>query len=302
MGIRNKKRGLTLIEVLISMAIFGIIIVPISSMVLTSVNLNKKSQDKQQGTYIAQKVLEIAKFQSLDTKDKLKQYLIDNSDIKMVVNNAVNPNKGFIYYTSDGKVADSTNYAYKIEVNLSDDIVESSATPLPTVENGIEINTPNNLKCFKNSNVEPTINGYDTDKGIKISISSGGTNSYDLVVTSGANSISYTGLEYLSFSLNFNCDLKDDQSLKVLVDNETNETLNLNVNIKDNLNPQYNIISTWGRVNQILNNNPKVIYSKEDASQVKNLVKIDMSVYSYIGKDKPDKKLTDVEGFKDLGE
>lgn len=55
---KNKKKALTLIEVVISFAILFIVMVPISTMVIESTKMNKQAEDKQQATVIAQKLME----------------------------------------------------------------------------------------------------------------------------------------------------------------------------------------------------------------------------------------------------
>lgn len=55
---REKKKGFTLIELIISIALIGILLVPVSSMVLTTVRTNKRAEVKQKATLVGQKVLE----------------------------------------------------------------------------------------------------------------------------------------------------------------------------------------------------------------------------------------------------
>lgn len=57
----NKKHGLTLIEILISLAILSIILIPISNMVIASVKLNTSGEDKQKAVTIAEQLVEEAK-------------------------------------------------------------------------------------------------------------------------------------------------------------------------------------------------------------------------------------------------
>ncbi|KYH35324.1 hypothetical protein CLTEP_07280 [Clostridium tepidiprofundi DSM 19306] len=54
----SKQKGFTLVELIITIAILGIIIVPISSMVLTSAKITKDSEDKLNATNIAQEYME----------------------------------------------------------------------------------------------------------------------------------------------------------------------------------------------------------------------------------------------------
>lgn len=65
--VKSKKSGLTLIEVVVSIAILSIVSTPVLSMVLTSVKTNKSSEDKQKAIYIAQKYVEKFKSEDVDS-------------------------------------------------------------------------------------------------------------------------------------------------------------------------------------------------------------------------------------------
>ncbi len=56
-----KKKALTLIEVVISLAILFIIMIPVSTMTIQTIKMNKQAEDKQQATIIAQKLMEEVK-------------------------------------------------------------------------------------------------------------------------------------------------------------------------------------------------------------------------------------------------
>ena len=58
----KSKRGMTLIEVIISVALLSILLVPISNLVLGSFKSNITSENKQNATYIGQKILEEIKY------------------------------------------------------------------------------------------------------------------------------------------------------------------------------------------------------------------------------------------------
>lgn len=63
--VKNKEKGFTLIEVLISLAILAMVIVPMLSMVLGSVKTNKAGEDKEKALYVAQEYVE--KFKNADS-------------------------------------------------------------------------------------------------------------------------------------------------------------------------------------------------------------------------------------------
>jgi prepilin-type N-terminal cleavage/methylation domain-containing protein len=55
---RKSKKGFTLLEVIISFALISIILIPISNMVLTSVKINKATENKQQAKAVLQETIE----------------------------------------------------------------------------------------------------------------------------------------------------------------------------------------------------------------------------------------------------
>lgn len=71
-----RHKGFTIIEVLISLAIFSIIAIPLSMMVLQSVKINKQSEVKQQSMMVVQNLIESIK--SLPDKD-----ILNSSSLKI---------------------------------------------------------------------------------------------------------------------------------------------------------------------------------------------------------------------------
>lgn len=54
----NKKKGSTLLEVVISIAILAILIVPLSNMIIASIKINKKGEQKQEAKLLSQEIIE----------------------------------------------------------------------------------------------------------------------------------------------------------------------------------------------------------------------------------------------------
>jgi prepilin-type N-terminal cleavage/methylation domain-containing protein len=71
----KSKKGLTLIEIIISLAILSIIIAPILSLTLNSVKINKKSDEKMEALSLAQKKIEGI---------KSPKYIIDKSSYTQI--------------------------------------------------------------------------------------------------------------------------------------------------------------------------------------------------------------------------
>jgi prepilin-type N-terminal cleavage/methylation domain-containing protein len=75
----KKKKGLTLIEILISLTILSIIVIPISNLVLSSVKLNKSGEDKQKAVTIAQQIIE-----ELKAAPKLESSMILSNGLSLM--------------------------------------------------------------------------------------------------------------------------------------------------------------------------------------------------------------------------
>ena len=75
---RKKKKAMTLIEVIISIGIFAIIAIPISTMILKAIDANRQGEYKQQSINYGQKIME--KLKSLDDEEFLN--LDKNHDLQ----------------------------------------------------------------------------------------------------------------------------------------------------------------------------------------------------------------------------
>ncbi|WP_352416857.1 type IV pilus modification PilV family protein, partial [Clostridium tertium] len=79
------KKGMTLIEVIISVALLSILIVPLSGLVMSSLKNNISAEYRQKASYIGQKVLEELKaYDKITLKnDAGKKYfeLLDGDEI-----------------------------------------------------------------------------------------------------------------------------------------------------------------------------------------------------------------------------
>ncbi|MBL4933358.1 type IV pilus modification PilV family protein [Clostridium paridis] len=281
MKIKKVKKGMTLIEVLISIAILGILIVPLSSMVLTSVSINRMGKEKQQGTNVAQKVLEQIK-------------IIDEPNIEDLYNNIranfpsreIGTNELKLYYDEDGSPATQTNYKYLIDLTLSErthnvvnDIVfnnniQVNDSTLIAYNNHPEVSISDELKVVVNdeneTNLEMIINGvaYDLSK-----------QNPDIAITFGK---SFTNTN---------------DNLRIVVENNSSENLNIYINKKKDITANYTIVNSLGRVNQFFNYEDNASY---DA--INNSVKLDLTTYVHNNQSGQDKKIAHVEGYRNLGE
>lgn len=65
------NKGLTLVELVVSLAILGIIMAPLSSFFVNTIKINKNSEDRLTANQIAQKYMEEAKFTKLPSEETI---------------------------------------------------------------------------------------------------------------------------------------------------------------------------------------------------------------------------------------
>ena len=141
----RSKKGMTLIEIIISVALLSILIVPLSTMVTSSLKNKEQAADKQKATYIGQKILE-----------ELKSY----DDITVTVDGS---NKYFNLLDADAsdkeiKEVPGTNlkkFKGEFERNIFGNKNENTSEKLFNVEVNINKNEDfnNDFKFVNNDNV-----------------------------------------------------------------------------------------------------------------------------------------------------
>lgn len=84
---KSSKKGFTIIEIVISLAILSIISVPITTMALTTVRIQKKTDETFKANIVASQILEYTKqsqksLENIDFKNDLKLYPINSKNVK----------------------------------------------------------------------------------------------------------------------------------------------------------------------------------------------------------------------------
>lgn len=122
------KRGMTLIEVIISVALLSILLIPISGLVMSSFKNNKKSEYKQKASYIGQNVLEELKAYDeiiLKKEENGKEYfqLLDEDKIykDSNENSFIGKFKRTIYGIAS-ETKSSNEEVYNVEINMIQDL------------------------------------------------------------------------------------------------------------------------------------------------------------------------------------
>ncbi|CDM67707.1 putative membrane protein [Clostridium bornimense] len=79
----KKKKGATLLEIIISMAIITIIIIPISDLIMSSVKNNKNAEEEQDIKLLAQSISEKLKVSDIDIDPTTTEISIGHDEIKL---------------------------------------------------------------------------------------------------------------------------------------------------------------------------------------------------------------------------
>lgn len=220
---KRKKitKGLTLIEILISLAILSIILIPISNMIAASVNLNTSGESKQKAVTISQQTIEELKaLNEIRTSTTLGNGLVIN--------------------TADGKVDEYTgtrnlddNYTETVNIKPKQDMLVNNGTS-NTVDYDLTIyidGDDTNLKARFNS---PSAAPYNIEVG-NLTV---GNNASNITVSIGSGS-----------PITFSRKAGSDGKVRVLFKNTLNLTANFNLKASNNMqNPLSVYFETEGNI------------------------------------------------------
>lgn len=177
-----KKRGATIVELLVSLAIFVIIMIPVTMLILSSVHFSKRAEQKQQSMIIAQNIVEQIKSTNnndliygnlglkvngktikclQDTKGNLnihgnyKGYNISGNVEFISTNQKVNQKKDMNIYINE----DNGQIAFSVldknnNILMEKTMIENSIINIQDNQNNILIN---NYEILKNNNLQKDI-------------------------------------------------------------------------------------------------------------------------------------------------
>ena len=120
------KKGMTLIEVIISVALLAVLIIPLSGLVMSSLKNNIDSEDMQKASYIGQKVLEELKaYEEIKLeKDENNRKYFELLDGDKIIQDSDGKFVGSFDRTIYGSISESIEKnedSYKVNVNLEKD-------------------------------------------------------------------------------------------------------------------------------------------------------------------------------------
>lgn len=257
---RRTKKGMTLIEVIISVTLLSILIVPISGFMLSSLKNNTSSQKKQEASYIGQKILEELKsYDYINLKRDSEGYYFELLDGDKVYKNSSDENLFYSEFNRNiyGKPIENDERKLR-DYNVELTIKENRSFKYNDINN-LEINNDadykidfineNNINFIKviNSNIQ---NKKSFSEDIKINITKE-NNEFNLSLYDKNNSdIKIENLRkekknnkiLLYVNSNYNIDTN------IEINNDTEEVLYLYIVKQDGTLANITVITSKGRI------------------------------------------------------
>ncbi len=293
------KKGMTLIEVIISVTLLSILVVPLSGLVISSLKTNKDAEHKQKASYIGQKVLEELKaydeitlkddtgvkyFQLLDGDKIEKKSLSENKftgSFKRTIYGATSEDssKNEEVYNVDVEITQDSNFKYSDTDNLD----KNSDADFKL--NFLKKDNVNKIELDSDKNSVPSVSGdliVELNKGsnnLNLRVYSK-NNKSPIIDTTKKEAINNKILLYItnSFSENINVDIK----------NNTEEFIEIYVVKENNSFGKLNVTSSKGNV---------MLYEENEIE--KSLI-ADMYKYKVTVKDKSNKVLFEGNSSKNI--
>ncbi|GAA0108800.1 prepilin-type N-terminal cleavage/methylation domain-containing protein [Clostridium tertium] len=255
------KKGMTLIEVIISVALLAILIVPLSGLVMSSLKNNISAEYRQKASYIGQKVLEELKaYDKITLKnDAGKKYfeLLDGDEIiqDLKEDSTGNTFKGSFDRTIYGGASESAgkdDNLYNVEVKLEKDLNFQYENVNNLDKNNNAAFILNFLRDSSNNNIikikDNSDNSYAISNELIMELDKNSNNlivykkneSTPLVTVNKTNVDNNTIVLYIKegFSQNINIEFK----------NNTEETVEIHLISGDNNYSKFKIYSSIGDV------------------------------------------------------
>jgi prepilin-type N-terminal cleavage/methylation domain-containing protein len=227
--ISNSKKGFTLLEVVVSIAILMIILIPILSMVYSTVKTNQMAEDRQTAQALMQKYIEAAKANPVAASQTYTE-----GDFKVYVTVTSLPAYDFPVDTNTPQSANNLSYAATITMdaqNQSLNIYDNNGNNVSS----IPVTSAQVITIVDNGSGLGLVQGYNTDDTLDkiIPITSLGTNVGDINIRV-QSSLSYK----LSIHVKNYCD---------------GNVLNFYCSEADNSNNNIFIINNLGNVSSLYN-------------------------------------------------
>ena len=283
---KKKKKGVTLLEIVMSIGLLAIVSIPITQTLMTAVKINKQGQDKQRATLIGQEILE-----EIRAKDFENDGLTLSNGIKI---EKINDNK----YSTDSTVVNSIdgfdiaiNMEEDLEINFKEDLNPINYDGILYVKSGMS-----NNEIIVSKNIEFTDTDTEIVQGDKLKIN----NSLNQISIGSSSKIIYYKVDTIdsldSLKIIFT-DQKSIDNVKIAVNNmASNNIMNVYLSGEDKITG--NDLDTQNIIPESLEGTMRVYKNYKDNidedEKMGSVFEIDIAIK------KKDKLLFEGNGIKNL--
>lgn len=277
----KSNKGISLIEILVSLAIVGIMIIPVSSIVNTGIKTNKKSQVRQQAALLGQEILE-----DIEVLESVSLNNLRLNSIGLIPEKSDDYNNNQrLEYEIENYITNNTE-EYTINILLEkNEIQEVYDYQYPTedyetyykLDLGLEsvgYNSFNMSIGADNSilNISPEIIYEEGEKGIKILVD---VNKDNIIINEKTIYKSLVNDNNLIINLGKNYKIKNDAGLNIEVLNRLGQELNIYIQKSYECEESVYIQNQSGIINIFNNIRDK---SEYESNKIQNLYNITVEI------------------------
>lgn len=249
------KKGMTLIEVIISVTLLSILIVPLSGLVMSSLKNNKDSEYRQKASYVGQKVLEELKaYDEIKLSTSSPKYF-ELLDGDRITQNSAGKFLGSFDRTIYGGTSESAGKnedSYRVDVELEKDISFQYSNT-----NNLDQNSDGDfsLKFLKAGTIDsillaPNLNGVAVTGDLTIELKKNSSNLELSVFNKGDKTpiISATKLAPVKNKIVLNLNSNYEKTTNIEVKNNLNESVEIRLIKGKNSIGKLKLLSSKGDV------------------------------------------------------
>lgn len=221
----KKKKGFSLLEIVVSLGLIALFIIPVGNMVLGTVKINKATEDKQQASAVMQEAIEYVK--------------LDESEFPTVFNHRIDIEEKYSVKRTNAENLLGTFSIESLNDNEYGFIIKGNITELEKIKNTVDVTIKENVDgaFYYGGSERGEISVIDKTMNTEVCIEdilSGGNILFNKVVgnkvvinsNNGSNTkVSVEGRSEQFHKYDFN-------SFLVVLDNLTDTKLNLNITNK----------------------------------------------------------------------
>lgn len=198
----KKKKAFTLVELIIAIAVLAIISIPITNMVVTTVKMNKETEDKQQATFIGEEIVEKIKSVTDEEIINLNKVSLAGSSLAMgkvegkvdwfniygeykgfKVEGTFKPDESYVFVKTSETSKTPENYDVEIKMENGKIYLGDSNIYIPNTDEKLEI-IIDNEKIRLNNYIDIS---STSNKKIKVFLSNLENNLWDVIIKNNIN-------------------------------------------------------------------------------------------------------------------